>query len=128
MVLVDTSVWIEYFKGNTDVKRLDTLINTNNVCINELILAELVPSINVKKEQKLKELLFSINRLKIDINWNQVISIQTTNLKNGINKVGISDIIILQNAIMNNVELYTIDKHFSLMSKYNKVKLYNTKK
>jgi predicted nucleic acid-binding protein len=128
MVLVDTSVWIEYFKGNTDVKRLDTLIDTNNVCINELILAELIPSINIKKEQKLKEILFSINRLEIDINWNQIISIQTTNLKNGINKVGISDIIILQNAIMNNVELYTIDKHFSLMSKYNKVKLYNAKK
>lgn len=59
MVLVDTSVWIEYFKGFIDM--------------------------------------------------------QTQNITNGINKVGIPDLIIAQNAINNNLLLFSFDKHFSLM-------------
>ncbi len=124
MVLVDSSVWIEYFKGNESVLLLNELIDSNNLCINDLILAELLPSINHKKELDLKELLLTIERIDIAIDWHQIISMQTINLRNGINKVGISDLIIAQNAIENNIELYTMDKHFDLMSKIHELKLY----
>jgi len=124
MVLVDSSVWIEYFKGNESVLLLNELIDSNNLCINDLILAELLPSINNKKELDLKELLLTIERIDIAIDWHQIISMQTINLRNGINKVGISDLIIAQNAIENNIELYTMDKHFDLMSKIHELKLY----
>ena len=43
MILVDTSVWINYFKGREEVKRLDTFIETNSIVVNDLILAELLP-------------------------------------------------------------------------------------
>jgi len=124
MVLVDSSVWIEYFKGNESVLLLNELIDSNNLCINDLILAELLPSINHKKELDLKELLLTIERIDIAIDWHQIISMQTMNFRNGINKVGISDLIIAQNAIENNIELYTMDKHFDLMSKIHELKLY----
>jgi len=124
MVLVDSSVWIEYFKGNESVLLLNELIDSNNLCINDLILAELLPSINHKKELDLKELLLTIERIDIAIDWHQIISMQTINFRNGINKVGISDLIIAQNAIENNIELYTMDKHFDLMSKIHELKLY----
>ena len=124
MVLVDSSVWIEYFKGNESVLLLNELIDSNNLCVNDLILAELLPSINHKKELDLKELLLTIERIDIAIDWHQIISMQTINLRNGINKVGISDLIIAQNAIENNIELYTMDKHFDLMSKIHELKLY----
>ena len=115
MVLVDSSVWIEYFKGNKIALPVNYLIDTNNLCINEIILAELIPSINQKKENDLRELLLTITKIPLKINWNQIISMQTLNLKNGINKVGIADLIIVQNVINNDIELYAIDKHFSLM-------------
>ena len=44
MVLVDTSVWIEYFRGNEQVK------NSNTLAINDLILTELLPFIIQKKK------------------------------------------------------------------------------
>ena len=124
MVLVDSSVWIEYFKGNDSVLPLNKLIDSNNLCINDLILAELLPSVNHKNENDLKELLLAIEKIDMEIDWHQIISMQTKNLRNGINKVGISDLIIVQNAIENDIELYTIDKHFDLMSKIHELKLY----
>ena len=124
MVLVDSSVWIEYFKGNESVLTLNELIDSNNLCINNLILAELLPSINHKKETDLKELILTIEKIDMLIDWHQIIIMQTTNLKNGINEVGISDLIIAQNAIENNIELYAIDKHFALMSEVHELKLF----
>ena len=46
VVLVDTSVWIDYFRGAGDSEPLDYLINENLVVTNEIILAELVPFLN----------------------------------------------------------------------------------
>jgi predicted nucleic acid-binding protein len=116
MVLVDSSVWIEYFKGNESTLPLNELIDSNNLCINDLILSELLPSINQKNENDLKELLLTITKIELEIDWHQIIAMQTLNLKNGINKVGIADLIIAQNAIENDLELFAFDKHFILMS------------
>ena len=116
MVLVDTSVWIEYFKGSARSAVLKKLIHNNTLCINNLVLAELIPSINLKKESELKRLLLTINQIDIEIDWDEIIDMQTKNLLNGINKVGIPDLIIAQNAINNDLFLFSFDKHFSLMS------------
>ncbi len=127
MVLVDSSVWIEYFKGNEKVKPLEALIDLNAVCINDLILAELMPSIWHKKEMELGELVLAIPKIPMDINWESIINMQTLNLKNGINKVGIADLIIIQNAIYNGLDLFSLDKHFELMSSLHKLRLYKAK-
>ena len=124
MVLVDSSVWIEYFKGNEKSLPLNDLIDLNNVCINDLILSELVPSISHKKETDLKELLLSVAKIPIQIDWNNIIYMQTLNLRNGINNVGIADLIIAQNSIENDIELFAIDKHFQLMSELHGIRIY----
>ena len=124
MILVDSSVWIEYFKGNDKTLPLNDLIDSNNVCINDLILSELIPSINQKKEEDLKELLLSIEKVPLDINWNQIIYMQTLNLRNGINKIGIVDLLITQNTIENDLELFTLDKHFQLMSEVHGIRIF----
>ncbi len=117
MVLVDSSVWIEYFRGNEQTLALNKLIDLNNICVNDLILAELLPSINHKKENILKDLLLTVTEIPLNINWNTIIYMQTQNLKNGINNICIGDLIIAQNVIDNNLELFTLDRHFELMSK-----------
>jgi predicted nucleic acid-binding protein len=124
MVLIDSSVWIDYFKGLESALPLNVLIDSNKICINDLILAELIPSINHKKEDHLKGLLQTITKIKIDINWNQIVYMQTINLKNGINKVGIADLIITQNAIENDIVFFALDKHFQLMSELHGLKLF----
>ena len=123
MSLVDTSVWINYFKGREEVKRLDTFIETNSIVVNDLILAELLPFINQKKEYELQNLLLNIEKVVLHINWNEIIKMQTENLKNGINKVGVPDLVIAQNVIQHNLYLYSMDKHFKFMSKLFPIKL-----
>ncbi len=56
--------------------------------------------------------------------WNDIINMQTVNLKNGLNGIGIADLIIAQNIIQNNHHIYTLDKHFAKMSKYHNFKVY----
>ena len=114
-VLVDTSVWVEYFRIGNNSEKLDFLIDENLIVINDLILAELIPLLKVRKQRKLTSLLLNINRFNLSINWDQIIEYQYKCLKNGLNGVGIPDLIIAQNAKQNNSEIYSLDNHFSLM-------------
>jgi len=124
MILIDTSIWIDFFKGKETALPLSKLIDKNEICTNELILAELIPSIIHYQEFELKEMLNSVTKLQLNINWNEIMQLQIKNLKNGINNVGIPDLIIIQNAIDNDIKIYTSDKHFELMSKIHEFHLY----
>jgi len=112
-VLVDTSVWVEYFRGGSNSEKLDFLIDENLLVTNDLILAELVPFLKIQNQRKIIELLFNINKLILSIDWNQIIEYQYKCLKNGLNGVGIPDLIIAQNAKQNNCQIYSLDIHFN---------------
>ena len=114
-VLVDTSIWIEYFRSGNNSEKLDFLIDENLIVINDLILAELVPSLKVRNQRKIVQLLYNINRLELSINWDQIIEFQFKCLKNGLNGIGIPDLIVAQNAKQNRCKIYSLDNHFSLM-------------
>jgi predicted nucleic acid-binding protein len=116
-ILVDSSIWISYFKNNTLYTGLDKLISDNQICINDLILAELIPFLKVKNQNEIIDSLLYLDRIPLQTDWNQITNYQITNLKKGINKVGIPDLIILDNVITNNLVLFTEDKHFKLMQK-----------
>ena len=124
MTLVDTSVWIDGFHGGKFSGVIKNLIDRCEICINDLILSELIPSIRVRKEKELEDLLYLLSRVPMQIDWNGIVSIQTENLKNGINRVGLPDIMIAQNAMQNGVQLLSMDKHFELMAKVVPLQLY----
>ena len=115
-VLVDTSVWIDYFRGSEDSKNLDLLIDENIIVINEIVLAELQPYLKIKKQTKVIELLHEINKTPLDINWKEIIEFQVKCLESGANGVGIPDLIIAQNAKQNGNKVYSLDKHFRLLN------------
>lgn len=117
-ILVDSSVWIEYFRGKKEAAVLDELIDRNQLCINNLILSELIPFLRIKKENTLIKILMTIKNIAIKIDWEEIIDFQEINLRNGLNKIGIADLIIVQNVRDNNLRLYSLDKHFELMSKH----------
>jgi len=114
-VLVDTSIWIEYFRSGSNSEKLDFLIDENLIVINDLILVELVPSLKVRNQRKIVKLLHDIKKLELFINWDQIIEFQLKCLKNGLNGIGIPDLIVAQNAKINRCEIYSLDNHFSLM-------------
>ena len=123
LTLVDSSIWIDYFKSGKNSNKLDYFIDENILVINDLILSELIPFLKIKRQQKVINLLNSINRLELTINWDQIVDYQYKCLNAGINGIGIPDLIIAQNAIQNHCAVYSLDKHFKMMKKAINLKL-----
>ncbi len=123
-VLVDTSIWVDFFRSGDNSKNLDYLIDENIVVTNDIILAELVPYLRMKRQTKVIKLLHEINRVPLAIHWDEIIDFQVKCLKSGANGVGIPDLIIAQNAKQNGCKVYSLDKHFRLLNQVLKVGLY----
>lgn len=121
-VLIDSSVWIEYFRSGKPDK-LDQIIEEDLACLNELIVTELAPSLMLKKETTVLEGLQAIEMIPLNIDWDIIRDYQFMNLRNGINKVGIPDLIILQQVIDQKITLFSFDKHFKMMQKHLKFDL-----
>lgn len=123
-VLVDSSVWIDYFKDAKNSSDLDELISQNLLVVNELILAELTPFLKLKNQTKLIRLLNQVKLAPLNIDWVQISDIQVKCLKNGSNGVGIPDLIIAQNAKQHELQIFSLDKHFKFINQVYKVRLY----
>jgi predicted nucleic acid-binding protein len=117
-ILVDSSVWVDYFREGEKSSDLDIYIDHNIICTNDLILSELIPFLKLQNQSNLIKLLQSVNNVKLKINWKSIQDYQLVCIKKGINKIGIPDLIILDNLIQNDLTLYTFDKHFKLINKY----------
>lgn len=124
-VLVDSSVWIEYFRNAEQSDVLEILIEENLVVTNELILAELIPALQMQNLNRLITLLREIKRQPMNIDWNDIIKMQTLCLENGSNGVGIPDLIIAQNSIQGGLRLLSNDKHFFIISKFLSLDIYH---
>ncbi|GGF17672.1 PIN domain-containing protein [Echinicola rosea] len=116
MVLVDSSVWIDYFKKGEN-RLLDNLIEEDLVCTNELILTELGPFLNHLGRADIWDSLQALPVIPLNIDWELIRRYQSINLQNGINKVGIPDLIILQQVIEEKITMFSFDKHFKLMAR-----------
>lgn len=91
-VIVDTSVWIDYFRSGNNSAKLDLLIDEELIVVNDLILAELVPSLKIRNRKMIIELLLTIKRLDLNFNWDEIIEFQLKCLKSGLNGIGIPDL------------------------------------
>jgi hypothetical protein len=116
--LIDSSIWIDYFRGAGRTETVDLLIEENLVVSNDLVLAELIPALHLRRQKRLITLLRQVKRSPIVIDWEDITTMQITCIRNGVNGVGIPDLIIAQNAIQNDLRLLSSDKHFELMSRY----------
>jgi len=124
-VLVDSSVWIDYFRSGR-IPLLDRLIEEDLVCTNELILTELAPSLMHHRRSDVLESLAALEKIPLKIDWEIIRQYQLMNLQNGVNKVGIPDLIILQQVIDEKITLFSSDKHFRLMQNFLNYELMST--
>jgi hypothetical protein len=121
-ILVDSSVWIEYFKkGN--IPTLDRLIEEDLVSTNQIILTELIPFLHHHNHDNTVEELCSLDSVPLSIDWDFIRDYQQANLKHGINSVGIPDLLVVQQVIQHKLCLFSFDKHFKLMQKHLKFEL-----
>ncbi len=126
-ILVDTSIWIDYFdRTGGPSEAVDRLIEENLVATNPLILAELTPPLHVRGQKHLISLLKTIKQYPITVNWDDIVQMQVLCLNKGIDRVGIPDLIIAQNAIQLGISLLSADKHFTLMAQHLPLALHPT--
>jgi len=123
-VLVDSSVWIDYFRDTGCAETLSILIEENLIAVNDLILSEILSPLLAQKETELVTLLREVNRQPMRIDWEEIIGLQTMCLRKGVNGVGIPDLLIAQNAMQGNMRLLSNDKHFRLISKHTGLQLF----
>lgn len=115
-ILVDTSIWIEYFKGKKSVQDIIHDIKSFQSFIIGPVLAELLLGIKTANEKNL--LLTCMNVLPmLEITYNDWIDAGNTG--NILRQKGITvplpDLIIYSVAVKNNCALFTKDKHFEII-------------
>lgn len=119
MILVDTSVWIDFFLGRTEqVEKLEFLIReSNQVCICGIILQEVFQGVKDKKDYvKVKERLTKLPFIKTDKNTYILAAEIYRDLRAKGITIPILDTTIAATAIQNKTPLFTTDQHFYLVS------------
>lgn len=108
-VLIDTSIWIDYFKSGIISNDLSILIDENLIVTNDIILTELIPFLRIKGQKKIIRLLKYVVKFPLQIDWEEIIQFQVKCLNFGISGIGMSDLIIAQNSKQNNCKIYSLE-------------------
>jgi predicted nucleic acid-binding protein len=114
--VIDSCVWIDFAIKGRHVDSMTKLFIDDLAYVNPIILAEIIPSARLKKESAFVECLSGIPCLELSIDWESVLDIQYFCLKSGINKLGLLDIVIAQNAKQNHMGIFSTDRHMELLS------------
>lgn len=115
MVLVDTSVWIAFFREGSSpaARKLDVLLEEGEACICGLIEAELLPGLHTKDRTRVRALMSGLPCLETAAEiWTDVADIQERSLAQGFGPFSIPDLIVAAVALRHKVPLFSLDKHF----------------
>ena len=123
MILVDSSVWIDYFNGKPtkSAEYLDEILGNETIIMGDLILAEVLQGFKSDKDfNKAKVLLSSFEMHEI---LNETIAIKSAENFRELRKKGVTvrktiDTIIATYCIENQVSLLQSDRDFLPFSKY----------
>ena len=119
-VLVDSSVWIDFFCRRNSSNRLPSLLTEDIAVVNRLVMAEIVPALKIKKDRRTIALLELLVSYDLHIDWAEIIELQTRFVKEFKYFVGITDLIIFQNACDNDLIIYSFDRDIIGLCKLNK--------
>ncbi|MCC5815407.1 MAG: PIN domain-containing protein [Leptospira sp.] len=111
MILVDTSIWIEFFRGiDPYFTRLRKLIENSDIVAHEVIFGELFQGCKSKEELLfISEYLLCINRLNSEGSFIEggKLSFQNKYISKGI---GLIDSVLISEARKQKIQIWTLDK------------------
>ena len=105
MVLVDTSIWINFLRKSDN--QLPFLLTNGEVVTHEFIIGELACG-NIKNRQEFFGLFSTLPRVKTCLSDEIIYFIENNNLYE--KGIGYIDMNLLASALVSNVKLWTIDK------------------
>ena len=113
-VLIDTSVLIEFFKGQKNVSdAVSNLLQTNKGAGTGIIIAELLQGMkNLKEEFAITDLIEGMHIFEVSTDtWISAGRIALGLRRKGIN-LPLTDVAIAALAVEHNLQIFTLDKHF----------------
>ena len=113
-ILVDTSVFIEFFKGHSRIsKAVSDLLQQNRVVTTGIVIAELLQGMrNIREELSFEYLLADLYSIEVSTNiWIKAGRTALSLRKKGIT-LPLTDVAIAVLSIENNLRVFTLDKHF----------------
>jgi len=114
-ILVDTTIWIEFFRAKSKIgDRLEMLLTENAVWTCGVVMFEVLQGIKSEGEKnKILGILASLPYVEMTQKlWQSAAELSILVKKSGMN-VPLSDIFIAAIATENDLSIYTLDKHFS---------------
>ena len=114
-VLIDTSIWIEYFRGKDQelVESVKDLIQTRRATLCGIVLSELLAGVRVKKSRDtLKQTLDALEYAEVSRDTWILAGELSSNLKHQGISAPLTDLILAALALENDSELFTLDSHF----------------
>ncbi len=117
MILVDTSVWIDYFNGkrNNQTDKLDEFLSTEQVIMGDIILAEILQGF--RKDTDFNKAKQALDYLQCYSITNKQLAIKSAENFRALRKKGVTvrkttDMLIGTFCIENNIPLLHNDKDF----------------
>jgi len=110
-IVIDTSVWIEYFKGNKKyVDLIQNLLEKNEILTIELIFAELLQGARTEKEVEMLKSYFELIPNAEIVNL-YILAGEFSQREKLISKgIGLIDACIISATIFSDSQLWTLDK------------------
>jgi len=126
-VLVDTSVWIEYFRdvNNEVCLKLDDILNQSEIYVPEVVIAELIQGAKSEKEISFIEQTFKAFQIiehKKDT-WSRAGRLAFRLKKKG-HTIHLIDCYIAVIAKANRCKIFTLNRHFKKIKQSENINLY----
>ncbi|EKR16744.1 PIN domain-containing protein [Leptospira interrogans] len=126
MILVDTSVWIEFFRGNEPYySELKELIESSEVLVHEVVFGELLQGCKNKNEVSfILEYWKNLNTLTSDGSFLSAgkLSFESKHIEKGI---GLIDSVLINEVRSNKLRLWTLDK--KILNVLDKKEIYSSR-
>lgn len=120
-ILIDTSIWIDYFKGNDTLlhNKVDKVLTHSHIYIPKVVLAELIQGAKSEKEiaviENFVEAFYIIDQ-KEDT-WLKAGRLSYSMKRKGVT-VHIIDSYIAVMATENGCSIFSLDEHFKIIKKF----------
>jgi predicted nucleic acid-binding protein len=120
-VLIDTSVWIAYFKDRDSrfSDKVDELLNYAHICVPKVVIAELIQGAKSEKEiAVIKEFFEAFTVIDhTESTWEQAGRLSFSMKRKGIT-INLIDCYLAITAQENNCKLFSLDEHFSSIKNF----------
>ena len=126
-ILVDTSVWIDFFSGKIFVEAINELLSRGLVATCGVVKSEFLPFLKRERDSTVR--FFSrFDQLSFpETLWDEVVVLQRSILSSGENRLALPDLMITALCLHHDCPLFTKDKDFLRIKDVVGLELYDWK-